>query len=83
SENYTVKFSAVVEEEDPVALFSLIFGGDDGEQLGVIKTSQNEYVTVNLVMEDLGDNVHSDDIMSILCEMQEAVNVLIPQFTLE
>ena len=81
-EDHRVMISAKLSGRQPVLLFTLIFGGDYGEQVGAIQTGRNQYVTVNIVIEDLGSLPYSNAEMTILYEMQEAVNELIEQMPL-
>lgn len=82
-ETYTLNFYATLEEKTPILLFSLIFGGDDGDQLGAIKNSQGEYIPVNIVMGKVELSNYDDEDMTIIYEMQEGVNSLIEQMSLE
>lgn len=80
--NYYVRFRAALNGNPPVLLFTLIFGGDEGEQLGAVQDDRGEYVPVNLVIENLENCSCSDAEAAILYEMQEAVNSMIAQMPL-
>ena len=82
-EDYRVQFYGILNGNDQVLLFTLIFGGDHGEQLGVIRDSQGQYVTVNLLMEELVQEIRSENELTMLFAMQEAVNQLIDKLPLE
>lgn len=82
-ENYTLKFYAVLEKKSPVLLFSLVFGGDEGDLLGVVKNSRGEYVPTNLIMETFEYVDYTSEEMNIIYGMQESVNILIKQLPLE
>lgn len=79
SDVYTVKFYADLDNRKPVLMFSIIFGGDDGEQLGAVKSTNGEIVSVNLVFESLDNVNYSEKEMKIIREMQDGVNTLIDQ----
>lgn len=76
---YTVEYYAVLKNRAPVLMFSIIFGGDDGEQLGALKDTNGQYVSVNLVLETFEKLNYSDKEMKIIREMQDGVNTLIDQ----
>jgi len=83
SAGQTIEFISEINGHTSIMLFSLIFGGDDGDQLGVIKSENGVYVPVYLKMGTIeGLNVDTN-ILDDIYEMQEAVNVLIEQMPLE
>ena len=82
ADDYRVMFYCNLDRNESVLLFTLIYGGDYGEQLGVIQDSQGRYLPVNLLMEEISENDYAGD-LSILYEMQEAVNLLIDKLPLE
>lgn len=80
---YEVKFYGKVQGKPKCLLFSILFGGDEGEQLGAVMTDSDEFVTVNLEMEALSVNGWREKDVQTLYSMQEAVNELILQLPLE
>ena len=82
-EFYTLNFYCILDNEVQEMLFSFVFGGDEGEQLGVLKNGENKYVPVYLVLETIDSEIHRQEDADIYYEMQEAVNVLIAQMSLE
>lgn len=80
---YQIDFFGQMEKQDPVLLFTIIFGGDSGEQIGAIQDSDGQYVTVNILMEEMDLSEFSQEDAAILYEMQEALNQLIERLPLE
>ena len=83
TDTYRIDFYGQLGEQEPVLLFTIIFGGDTGEQVGAIKDRDGQYVTVNVIMEALNVEGFEDADVAILYEMQEAMNLLIAQLPLE
>ena len=72
---YYVAFYAKLDSHDPVLLFTILFGGDDGDQLGAILDENGQFVTVvNVMLAELNMEGFTDSEMTIVYEMQEAVN---------
>lgn len=82
-ETYQTLFYGALENYEPILLFTLIFGGDEGEQLGVLQDGQGQYIPVYLLMEEIDDTNYTENEMTILYEMQEAVNQLIDKLPLQ
>lgn len=80
---YRVDFYGQLVEQDPVLLFAILLGGDSGEQIGAIKDSNGQYVTVNIVMADMDLDGFSQEEATILYQMQEELNQLIAKLPLE
>ena len=76
-EEYWVNFYGKLEDRDPILLFSVILGGDYGEQVGVIPNGEEGFVTVNLMMEKLNLDEMNEADVQILYSMQEDANWLI------
>ena len=76
-DEYWVKFYGQLEERDPILLFSVIFGGDYGEQVGVIPNGEDGFVTVNLMMETLQLDEIAEADAQMLYSMQEDANRII------
>ena len=83
TDTYRIDFYGQLEDQEPVLLFTIIFGGDTGEQIGAIKDRDGQYVTVNVIMEALNVEGFEDADVAILYEMQEAMNLVIAQLPLE
>lgn len=79
---YKVHFYAQLEEKEKQHLFSIYFGGDEGEQLGVVMGADDIPVPVNLVMAELDPDGWEDHQQQILYSMQEASNQLIEKLEL-
>lgn len=76
-DEYWVKFYGKLEEREPILLFSVIFGGDHGEQVGVIPNGEDGFVTVNLMIETLQLDEIAEDDAQMLYSMQEDANRII------
>lgn len=63
-------------------LFSIYFGGDEGDQLGAVMSSEGIPVPVYLLMNPLQLEGLSDQEVELLCTMQEAANELIGRLPL-
>ena len=80
---YTVHFYGKVANHEKCLLFSILFGGDEGEQLGVIMYDTGAYITVNVMFAELDLEGWSDADAQTISMMQEALNDLIGQLPLE
>lgn len=80
---YKVRFYGQAESRQKQLLFSVLFGGDEGEQLGTVTNDQNETVSVNIQMEELNLSGWPEEDAAALYAMQEAVNQLIEQLPLD
>lgn len=63
-------------------LFSIYFGGDEGDQLGAVMNSEGIPVPVNLLLNQLDLDGLSEDDEELLCAMQEASNELVEKLPL-
>lgn len=79
---YRVRFYGKVAAHEQCLLFTLLFGGDEGNQLGAIMGDDDQFVTVNIQMEELELSGWAEEDAQILYSMQEAVNELISQLPL-
>lgn len=79
---YKVRFYGKVEDKEVQHLFSIYFGGDEGEQLGAVLSSEEIPVPVNLLMAELKLDGLTDAEIELLCTMQEASNQLIERLPL-
>ncbi len=73
-DNYCVEFFGQIGDHESALLFTIIFGGDRGEQMGVILTNENQYITVNILVAELTTEDFLEEEINILYEMQEALN---------
>ena len=64
-------------------LFTVLFGGDEGDQLGAILTDDGGFVTVNLQMTQPDLTGWKDADAEVIYAMQEAVNDMIARLPLE
>lgn len=80
---YRVLFYGKVADREKCLLFAILFGGDEGEQLGVIQDNSGTYVTVNVLFAELDLDGWSEEDEQIISTMQEAVNDLIAQLPLQ
>ena len=80
---YRVEFYGEVANQEKCLLFTILFGGDEGDQLGVILLDNGDFVTVNILVAELELNGWSESDMQILFTMQEAMNELIEQIDFE
>lgn len=79
---YKVHIYGRISGSDSQLLFSIYFGGDEGEQLGAVMDSEGKPVPVNLLLNQLElDGLNEDD-AALLCAMQEASNQLIERLPL-
>ena len=79
---YKVHFFAELENESDVALFSIYFGGDEGEQLGIVEDSSGNIIPVYLIIKELETENLTDKETELLYTMQEASNSLIERLPL-
>lgn len=79
---YRVAFYGKVASHEQCLLFTLLFGGDEGNQLGAIMGDDDRFVTVNIQMEELDLSGWPEEDAQILYSMQESVNELISQLPL-
>ncbi len=80
---YSVEFYGKVANQEKCLLFTILFGGDEGDQLGVILQDNGDFITVNILVAELELDGWSESDMQILFTMQEAMNELIEQLDLE
>lgn len=79
---YKVHFYSRIEGLEDQLLFSIYFGGDEGEQLGAIMSSEEVPTPVYLILNQLRlDGLRETEIEK-LCAMQEASNQLIARLPL-
>ena len=82
-DSHHVQFFAKLDNHDKVALFTVMFGGDEGEQVGAILNENGDLITVvNTLMEELDTEGFTEAEMTILYEMQEAINEMISKMPL-
>lgn len=74
---YKVHVYSRIEGKENQLLFSIFFGGDEGEQIGAVMSSDNIPVPVNLLMAELDLDGWSAEDAEIVYRMQEAFNELI------
>lgn len=79
---YKLNFYSSMYGLEPVYLFSIYFGGDEGEQLGAVMSEEGIPVPVNLIMAELDLSYWSQSDASIIYSMQEASNQLIEKLPL-
>lgn len=80
---YSVAFYAQVEGREKCLLFTISFGGDEGDQLGAIIRDNGEFVTVNLLVAEPDLTGWPEEDAQIMYSMQEAVNDLIAELPLQ
>ena len=80
---YSVEFYGKVANREKCLLFTILFGGDEGDQLGAILQDNGDFITVNILVAELKLDGWSESDMQILFTMQEAMNELIEQLDLE
>ncbi len=81
-DTYRVEFYCKLEEHEPLLMFTVIFGGDEGEQLGVIIDAEENTIPVNIIMNAPSKDGLVDEELDTLYSMQEALNQLIQQLPL-
>lgn len=74
---YKVRFYGRPEGGDVQQLFSIYFGGDEGDQLGAVMGTDGVPVPVNLLMAELDMTGLEEEEAECMQSMQEAVNQLI------
>lgn len=81
-EVYKVHFYSRMQGQEDQLMFSIYFGGDEGDQLGVVMGSDGVPVPVYLVMGMLQLDGLSEDEVALICAMQEAANQVIERLPL-
>lgn len=79
---YKVHFYGQIEDQEVQLLFSIYFGGDEGEQLGAVMGSDGIPVPVNILLAELNPEGWAEENAKILYSMQEAANQLIAKLDL-
>lgn len=79
---YKVHFYSQIDGREDQLLFSVYFGGDEGEQLGAVMSSSGIPVPVYLEMSALNLDGWDEDEIHLLHSMQEACNELIERLPL-
>lgn len=74
---YKVHFYGKTASHEPVLLFSIYLGGDEGEQLGAVIGGSGVLVTVNLLLAELDLTDWSAEDADLMYTMQEASNQLV------
>lgn len=80
---YSVEFYCRFENHEQLLMFTVLFGGDDGEQLGVVTNAAGVTVPVNIEMNAPSEEGLREEELNILYSMQEAINVLIQKLPLQ
>lgn len=80
---YRVEFYCSLEGYEQLLMFTVLFGGDEGEQLGVVTNTEGITVPVNILMNAPSKEGLQDEELEILYSMQEALNYLIQQLPLQ
>lgn len=80
---HRVEFYCSLEGHEPLLLFCVLFGGDEGEQLGVVTNADGVTVPVNILMNEPDEDGLRPEEQDILYAMQEAVNQLIGYLPVE
>lgn len=81
-EIYKVHFYSRMEGKENQLLFSIYFGGDEGEQLGAVMSAENIPVPVSLLIAQLNLEGWNAEDAQIVYSMQEASNELIARLPL-
>ena len=81
-EIYKVHFYSRIEGRENQLLFSIYFGGDEGEQLGAVMGQDEVPVPVNILLAELTLDGWTTEEAEILYSMQEASNELIARLPL-
>ena len=79
---YKVHFYSQIDGLADQLLFSIYFGGDEGDQLGAVMIEAGIPVPVYLLMAQLELDGLSDENVECICAMQEACNLLIARLPL-
>ena len=74
---YQVNFYGYFEHREVRHMFSIYFGGDEGEQLGAVMGPDGIPVPVNILMAELDVTDLTESEQETLYSMQEASNELI------
>lgn len=77
-----VLFYGQPEGAEKQLLFSILFGGDEGSQLGIVTSQEGVTVPVNLLMAELETDGLTADQEELLYSMQDEVNHLISRLPL-
>lgn len=80
---YRVDFYCAPEGHDRLLMFSVLLGGDEGEQLGIVTNEAGITVPVNILMNAPDAEGLTPEAQDTLFTMQEAVNQLIQQLPLQ
>lgn len=80
---HRVEFYCNLEDHEPLLMFCVLFGGDEGEQLGVVTNADGITVPVNILMNTPDEDALQPEQLEILYAMQEAVNQLIEYLPLQ
>lgn len=81
-EVYKVHFYSRIDNLENQLLFSIYFGGDEGDQLGAVMSSEGIPVPVYLLMGQLQADGLDENKAELLFKMQEACNQLIERLPL-
>ena len=79
---YKLYFYSKIDGTEDKLLFSVYFGGDEGEQIGAVMSSSNVPVPVYLIINEFSTDDLSDSQVELLYSMQEACNDLIERLPL-
>lgn len=80
---YSVEFYCNLEGHEQLLMFTVLLGGDEGEQLGVVTNADGITVPVNILMNTPSEEGLQDEELEVLHSMQEALNSLIQQLPLQ
>lgn len=80
---YRVDYFCSLEGHENLLMFSVLLGGDEGEQLGIVTNTDGITVPVNLLINAPSEDGLNEDEITTLYAMQEAVNQLIAQLPLQ
>lgn len=80
---YRVEFYCDLNGHEALLMFTVLFGGDEGEQLGVVTNEEGVTVPVNILMNTPSEDGLPENEKNILYSMQEALNLLIQQLPLQ
>ena len=81
-EIYRVLFYGKLEGKEKQLLFSIYFGGDEGDQLGAVLTDAGQYVPVSVEFAELDLSGWAEEDATILYSMQETANQVIEKLPL-
>lgn len=80
---YSVAFYCDLEDREPILMFTVLFGGDEGEQLGIVTSANGITVPLNILMNMPSEEGLENEELDILYSMQEAVNQLVQRLPLQ